>query len=393
VSKILIGWSLGTGIGHLTNLKPVAAELIRRGHEISFVTKGPIESERLLGELPIRFLQAPIFYGRLQRQISNPSTMPQFWHNDGFGHPEVLGALTRSWNSLIELVEPDLVLCDHSPVALLALRSRPEIRRVVFGVGLLCPPDEHPMPSFGGDGPSPPPHRALLDEERVLWTCNQVLDRFHCKKLERVGQLSGEADDTLLTTYSEIDPFGPRAESLYCGVWGIEGGERVQWLTEKPRAIVYLRDTPALSETLAGLAAAGVEAVMYVAQPSARAKEAADRHGVRMTSLLDFSRLAEADLVVTHGTHAATIQPLLQGVPVLMLPLNRETSMIGAAVERLGAGRRVSQVEAGTVATEAGSLLGDRSFRSAAETFQSRYGKTSDAVRVAAACDRIDALL
>ena len=359
-----------------------------------FATKSLIDSQRIMADAPIVLLQAPMFFGHVEGPINNPATLPQFWHNDGLGHPLVTTALARAWASLIDTIDPALVVCDHAPFALLALRARPDIQRVVFGVGLLCPPDAHPMQAFGGDAPSPPGQDAVADESRVLHGCNEVLGRIGGDPMDHLGQLSTQCDDILITSYAEIDPFGPRTDDLYCGVWSVDGGRRIKWLTDKPHVVAYLRESTRLHALLEGLASTNAESLVYIAQPTESTKALIAKLGLRLApELLDFRALHRTDLVVTHGTHAATVLPLLQGIPVVMQPINRETSMIAASVSRLGAGVTLQPDVDRAVQTGVSRLIADKTYTGAARRFAARYDHLSETQRISAACDRLEALL
>jgi hypothetical protein len=39
MARFLITWELGGGLGHLSGLKPIVAELLRRGHHVSLALR------------------------------------------------------------------------------------------------------------------------------------------------------------------------------------------------------------------------------------------------------------------------------------------------------------------------------------------------------------------
>ena len=78
--------------------------------------------------------------------------------------------------------------------------------------------------------------------------------------------------------------------------------------------------------------------------------------------------LREAQLVVTHCGHGTTLKALAAGVPIVGLPMGRDQLDVAARVVHAGAGVRLDQSAAPTeIAAAAGKVLGDGSYRAAAE--------------------------
>jgi hypothetical protein len=72
--------------------------------------------------------------------------------------------------------------------------------------------------------------RLRSDEVRILARVNRLLDYWKQPPLERLAQLYADADETRLTTFRELDPYGPRDEVRYDGPVIATGGEAPEWL-------------------------------------------------------------------------------------------------------------------------------------------------------------------
>src|ERR1041384_8255334 len=118
--------------------------------------------------------------------------------------------LVSAWRRIFELVEPDLVIADHSPTAMLALRGLP-IRSVAIGCGFLIPPDTYPLQNMHPWSQFDEV-QAKSDDDRMCERINQVLVRFEAPPLQRIGQIFGDADERILTTFPELDHYLERKD-------------------------------------------------------------------------------------------------------------------------------------------------------------------------------------
>ncbi len=129
MATILLAWELGGGLTHLMNLRPLMEELPRRGHRVIAVMRDLSSAQKALGGAKVEYLQAP-FRQQNVRLIEPTCTFAQVIHNCGFAETDELATLAGAWRSLYEYVKPDLIVCEHSPMALMATArfTRPEGR-------------------------------------------------------------------------------------------------------------------------------------------------------------------------------------------------------------------------------------------------------------------------
>jgi len=130
MATILLTWELGGGLGHLMNLRPIAAELVRRGHRVFAALRDLSQAREMLGDSVV-FLQAPFKHQRMQ-EIHPCCTFAHILHNVGFCNVDELTTMTGAWRQLFEFVRPDLIVFDHSPTAPLAARGIPA-RKALIG--------------------------------------------------------------------------------------------------------------------------------------------------------------------------------------------------------------------------------------------------------------------
>src|SRR5438445_13046775 len=122
MSRILYAWELGTGYGHLGSVLPLAVRLRARGHEVVFARRDLTPPERFLGRRGFALLQAPVWLSE-RRGLDLPVSYAEMLANFGFLDRAGLTGMVKAWRQLYALVQPDLLVIDHAPTALLAVRG------------------------------------------------------------------------------------------------------------------------------------------------------------------------------------------------------------------------------------------------------------------------------
>ncbi|MBS0318595.1 MAG: UDP-glucuronosyltransferase, partial [Proteobacteria bacterium] len=270
-------------------------------------------------------------------------------------------------------VRPALVVYNHAPTALLAARMA-QCPVLLVGTGFEIPPATAPLPSFRPWQAIPEPllHGA---EAKALAQVNPHLARCGQAPLAKLSDLFPQSQ-VQLTTFAELDPFGPRPHADYIGpVHALPGMPAVAWQGRTAqRVFAYLRPgVPGCENLLAALQA--LDAEVICAAPGLPSEWQA-RHG-RIRFLphpVDLAALLpQADLAITYG--AGTIATaLLAGVPVLLAPQVVEQYLAGLPLERTGAGRmlreRCTPEQCTALLHE---LLTDARYREAARCFAQEH--------------------
>lgn len=336
---VLMAWELGGGLGHLSPLAVLGRELLKRGHRVLLAARDLSRVESVFAESGVRWLQAPVKTAVSPDRIDPPRTFAHILYNSGYADSSELSGMVAAWCALYDLTGADAVVCDHAPTALVAGRVR-GLRRVVIGNGFTCPPDAESFPDLRPWLPAAA-DRLRRDEQRVLASVNAVLQRGGSEPLERLGQLYGGVEATILRTRKELDPYSSRVGARYFGAWPCGGRAVPRWPDAAgPKIFVYLASFPTLPTVLSALRDLGWPTLAYLRSPDAGIRSQFDGPTLRLSSEpLDVGlAAAQCDLAVLNGGHGVTATMLAAGKPVLNIPLSLEQSLTSMAVVRLGAG-------------------------------------------------------
>ena len=144
--RILLGWEIGANYGHVMRLATLARELARRGHEPVFAVKELTHVETVLRDDRFRVFQAPVWMGRVTGLV-DPAGFAETLLRFGFLHPDALTGMCRAWRHLFAAVDPQMLVLDYAPTALLASRGL-GLPRVLYGDSFTMPPRTEPMPAY-----------------------------------------------------------------------------------------------------------------------------------------------------------------------------------------------------------------------------------------------------
>jgi len=213
LSRVVFVWELGSSLSHVSHLLKLAKLLRAQGHEVSMVVR-ELHNLRNIAVEGVRVLQAPVWLPQVAGLPEPPLNYAEILLRFGYHNPANLGGLVDAWRDLYRILEPDLVVANHSPTAMLAARSL-QIRTAVQGGGFLVPPRETPMPNMR-PWISVPPQRLAEAEAAVLSTVNTLLEGYGAKRLAFLGELFDVAE-TFLTTFPELDHYPGRRGAAYLG--------------------------------------------------------------------------------------------------------------------------------------------------------------------------------
>jgi hypothetical protein len=387
----LIAWELGAGWGHVARLRPIARTLQQHGHEVVVALRDVAATGSLFTRFGIPCIAAPFKLGWPSNSIRPAISFAHILHNVGFADADELAPLVAAWDALYDLVEPDVILFDHSPTALLASRDR-SVARVVVGDGFCCPPSGDLMPILAPWRPNDG-GRLRADERHTLAVANRVLVARGAAPLSRLTDIYHEAAEHVFTTFAELDHFGPR-DVRYIGpaVEAMDGAAHDWPASIGPRAIGYVRFFPELPQLLRLLATRGVSTLLYC--PGANAAQLGCHPLVRIVDRpLDLRWAArDADFAILNASHGTTLEMLLMGLPILQLPLHTEQQLVAYRSSSLGAAVVANRTKPGQVATQIEQLLNDSRHRSIARSIAERYRGYDRLACLGATISRIESL-
>ena len=394
MATILFTWELGLSMGHVGTLRPLAERLSRRGHRIVAALKDVTKARHLSAEGNVQCIQAPVRLNAVRDAFQLPSTFAHILHNAGFGDPDELRPLVDAWQALYDLVQPDLLLLEHSPTAIFSSVGR-EMPRVGIGTGFTCPPDISPLPDWRPYLKNDP-SRLAQDEQRVLDAMNELLVGTGEPPRARVTELYSRLDQTLLNTFAELDHFGPRADAVYSGAAPSGMGEPVDWPRGTgPKVFSYLKPFAALEALLTNLAERKLPTLFYAPEVNPQLKVRFESDNLRFAPRpVDLDAAGRwCDVAILNATHGTTAELLLAGKPSLQIPLFLEQQLTADNVVRMGAGLTAEANRPDRVVEQLDRLLADGRYAEAARQFEERYADYNCLDQIDAMVEQIEQLI
>ena len=340
MSRITFAWELGGGYGHINSFIPIAHQLFERGHSVSFLVKDLATAEALAGRYGFEAHQIPVHW-QPDGKIPAAITYPQILLGCGFNFKNDLLARVKALRRLFDWLQPELLICDHAPTALVAARSC-AIPCALLGTGFFSPPKTSPMPSMR-PWLNVPEQPLIASEQRVLTTINEVFNELKIAPLETLANLFDTEED-FLCTLPELDHYQGRSEARYWGPrFNVNEGVEPSWpISEKAKIFGYLSNAYSGLETLLQqLRNSPFQVLMHVSGISPDLINKYTTENLQLTN--QPVKLAQTgrhcDLVICHGSHGTVAAALLAGLPILALPMHLDHFIIARNINnhRLGA--------------------------------------------------------
>jgi UDP:flavonoid glycosyltransferase YjiC (YdhE family) len=393
--KVLYAWEIGEDLGHITQFLPLALELRRRGHDVVTALRELPRAENIIGRHGITMLQAPIWQGELLDPPRPPVSYAEILFFFGYLDASRLTAMIRAWTALISLIEPDIIIADHAPTALIAARLL-GIRRTTMGSGFFLPPATSPLPNMR-PWSNVSSERLMQSDQRALTEINAALRTLSTRPLERLSDLF-ECSKHFLITFPELDHYASRASVQYYGpILGPEGGAVAEWPRGSgPRVFAYLKPHyQEMEEVLDGLTAFGCRTAAFIGGIPAQTLARIQSNTISVSQRpYDIKRAAsECDFGVCHAGHGTICELLLKGKPLLLLPIHLEQYLVAQRVSEAGAGVVVERENPRRDFKAAiGQIINNPDFARQARQFASHYSSVtslSSVTRIADECETI----
>jgi UDP:flavonoid glycosyltransferase YjiC (YdhE family) len=294
----------------------------------------------------------------------------------GYDDAETLRALVRAWLELWKLLKPDVIVTDYAPSAVLSAKIA-SIPTLPLGPGFSIPPGQDPVPAFREEQRQSIAELRAADQ-RLLPTINRVAEAFGRPAFESVGSLF-ENPAAQITSFPELDPFGPRSDAQYVGPVKAAGRfEQVQWpgLRAK-RVFAYLQPTMVgLDAILTALREPTIEVICVIPGASDRiaSRYQSETFRVLTTPVLLDELLTTASAVVGYSSAGLVSNSLQAGVPQLLFPTFLEHQLTAARATHLGAAVVCLGTPTREKAAKAlGTLLANPAYKEAARAFAEKY--------------------
>lgn len=340
---ILCTWEMGSDLGHISRLSAITKTLENEGYHVVLALKDLSRAYPFFKDTQARLLQAPTWL--LQLNMQRPvACMADVLLLSGYLDAEALLMLTKAWQTIVDLVQPDVVVFDYSPTALLALRDDKR-GKIILGTGFSEPAAGHPI----ADWRHYPVNDDLVarQEQVALHPINIVLKQLNKKPLGRLSDL-WQVDKVIFNEFHPFDPYNAlRSNAIYCKQQPASETTHPPVIfpdTGRKKIIAYLKPAHPKFELLLQALTLSDSDVFVVCPraPEPVLKRYASRQFKYSTGLVNLAQgLEQADLFLGHGNSASVKEALLAKTPNIVVPLHQEQLLTGLKLQELGAGQLV----------------------------------------------------
>ena len=377
----------------------LARRMSGRGHDVVCVMKDAPASRVMLGGEAIPVLPAPV-WKKPRKRLGETINLAEVLINLGYLVTGQLASVMADWRDLFRVLNPDLLVVNHAPSALLAARDA-DFKVAHFGTGFSLPPRLKPIPSLVSWKPVKP-ERLERSENALLKTINAALAEAGCHAIEALHQMF-KADDEILVTFSELDHYPDRPGAEYAGpVISTDRTDAPVWPHEAEvgrRIFCYLKPGhPGFSKMMTALAAVDAHKLVFVSGTRGRPPETAEARNFTFSDRPVNIRHAcrQSDLVVCHSGHGTVAASLLEGAPLVMLPAKRhlEQTINARNVVRTGAGVALP-AEAGRERMESALKAGleNAKLKQNARAISQKYANYDSEVQLETLTERLESLV
>lgn len=375
MANIIIAWEFGSGLGHISHLAPFIDTLIKRKHNVTLVTKdlNPLSYFEFSEKLKV--LPCPSIYS-YEAKVDSISSIASILLGRGYGEVKHLSVMLKCWDSIFSLVQPDIVMIDYAPTALIAARMN-NIKRIVIGSGFAEMEQNRPCRNLV-EWVSYSAKHTFEHERKVVEVINSCIG---CSgnKIKYLGDLYC-ADLFLMTTLPELD-HGQRdcSKTLYIRPTDkITFSFSANWYENgKAKIFVYLKaNVRGVKQVITALRGGSFDVICYCAGlPEKMRKQLNNESFQVLAKPVDLSKLLPtADLIISHASKEMVGETLLVGVPQLVLPSQLEQMGTSHLIVKLGVGLKVSGiVSQNEILDVLQKLINDRKYRKAAERISAAY--------------------
>ena len=372
MKSLLCVWEQGGNLGHLANLLLPIRIALHEGFEVTLTARELHRAKEVLGDLPVRYLQAPFKQNVVPADQSQYLSFTHLLRRQCFSDTSELEIYLRAWRGLFDLVRPDVVMYEHSPTALIASRGC-TFKRILVGTGFTAPLLRQewldpflPFPTTASDEATMAQLRA--DDAQLKILINTALRAVGAPPVNSLAEIYSEVHAQFLMTWPQLDHFGQRAGHTYLGIeplpgrvtpqWGIGGGNKV---------FGYLQPIASLEALLKALLNAGVNALLLVRDLPAAMRQKYTGHTLRFTDeLVDLTAVAQqASWVITHGNLSTVTTFMLGAVPQLLIPRYQEQLFVTRQLTQHGSAIMAYQDQP-SYAREIGELQNNPVYRNKA---------------------------
>lgn len=347
MANIAIIWELGSDLGHVTKLVPLANQLSAKGHKVFLIFKEIETLSRFSLDQDVAIIQTPC-----AREIPYKGDVYSFSDiliHRGFKSKSEYSSLRSSWLWLFETIQPDMVIYDFAPTALAAsleLSFKKVILGTSNGYAEVCPNSR-----LSDICPWQKKDESLLVKSDYY--VNDLINGLITdpeKKLEKFSDLY-KADKTMLYTLPELDMYGDsRTNTYYCQQPKKDFNfQKPVWLKpNSDRIFCYLKSRHASFSLAYGLLKKmDISACIYAPDMDSENLSELQTDKIHLSNNPFDTRTAlkESELVICHGGAGLVNLSLLAGVPLFIFPTQYEQANTANVTDRLKVSESAGQFD------------------------------------------------
>jgi hypothetical protein len=395
VSRILLCWEIGTDYQHLLSLQSIARFYQGKGHEVWVAGREVTKLRRLFSDVKINVIQAPHSDSAAELGVEKqaPRSYADFLRRCGFHHSDALSGLMSAWRSMFSFIKPDLLLCDHAPVALLAARGllrggrygqdrNSPVAKIAVGMPFSVPDDNRPAGVFfAGDLAK---SDIVRYEDDIVKVINKVCIEFSIPCINNLADLLSDFDQCIFQTYSELDHYGYRShvqrdKTTYVGTVVPDFTEPALFPHFRgPKIYCHVKgtvETPVLLKTLQAIECSAI--VLADGIPSAIINAHKSRHILYVDKPVNMQDvLSQSTFAILNGGINSVSLFMKAGIPVALFPLHIEQFLMAKRVEALNAGLQLNLTDVDS-ALQGLQKVNSRQKKIAAGLFEEKYQTAS----------------
>jgi UDP:flavonoid glycosyltransferase YjiC (YdhE family) len=399
MARFLLAWEFGGGLGHAGRFKPLAQELIKRGHQVDLMLREIVHTRALLGDLGVRILQAPFWMHETVGMPTPQISLSEILMGSGYLKASSLSAMVAGWQAVMDMGRHDVVVADYAPTATMAARIQ-KIPVATVGIGFYLPPDQAPIPPFRTWEPIQA-GRVEHYDQAALHQVNTVLTEQGAQPVANLAEIF-RGDKPLLCTWPELDHYRrgalPDGQHYHGPTFLPSGGEVPQGPPGTgPKVFVYMRSAhPDHVALLKALVEQHCQVLCYMPEVASGQPMPMSSPNIRYAQgpVHLGNAFQQCQLVVCHAGEATLAQAVLAGVPVLLLPTQAEQFLMATRLEETGAGINVALRPRPTAFnTLIAELLTQPRYTQAAQTLAQRYGGFTHEAQTHDLVDEFESLL
>lgn len=331
---VVLAWELGAALGHVMGLRPLITGFLAKNIGVSIVGRNLASIQQVLGDLDVSYYQSPVFLSERHEHLKVTHSYSDIIHDLGYQADHSLLGLVKGWCNLFALIKPDLIICDHSPTALLASKCL-DLRTCTFGNGFFLPPDTQ-LPVLFKTSDVSIKKEVNKRYNHVMDNINGVLKKWGKEPIDVLFDIF-RSSKHFLCTFTEIDHYERKPNTLYYGPRNtVDKGRVVRLKPSEQVAFAYLQPhTSLLMPVIQSLAKLPIKSVLYIPKlPSETEKQIRAYKNIEVyPEPINISRIFEHTvLLINNASHGLVGEALLWGKPSIVLPTQLEQNLLAKKV-------------------------------------------------------------